>query len=30
MDLLWEELGAIKDLWGEPWVIGGLQHNSAP
>ena len=22
-DCLWEGLGAIKGMWGEPWVIGG-------
>ena len=20
---LWEELGAIKGLWGDPWCLGG-------
>ena len=23
-ELLWEELGAIKGLWGEPWGVGGI------
>ena len=22
-DSLWEELGAVKGLWDEPWCIGG-------
>ena len=22
-ELMWEELGAIRWLWGEPWCIGG-------
>ena len=22
-DQLWEDLGAIRGLWGEPWCIGG-------
>ena len=22
-ELLWEDLGAIRGLWGEPWCIGG-------
>ena len=22
-ELLWEELGAIRGLWGDPWCIGG-------
>ena len=22
-DIFWEELGVIKGLWGDPWVIGG-------
>ena len=21
--LMWEDLGAIRGLWGEPWCIGG-------
>ena len=22
-ELLWEDLGAIRSLWGEPWCMGG-------
>ena len=22
-DELWEDLGAVRGLWGEPWCIGG-------
>ena len=22
-DQLWEDLGAVRGLWGEPWCIGG-------
>ena len=23
MELLWEDLGAIRGMWGDPWCIGG-------
>ena len=22
-ELLWEDLGAVRGLWGDPWCIGG-------
>ena len=23
MEVLWEDLGAIRGVWGDPWCIGG-------
>ena len=30
-ECLWEEIGAIRGLWEEPWCLGGrLQYDPVP